>query len=279
MTRDDSPNAKRTLAVIVVLLLIAIVLLARCERSPLLLVAPPKPIFLDAPLKTTHQRTATFSYTDEWHDVTYKCSLDRIPLKKCPSEGMTFRRLKPGPHVFSLAAKKGRLLSERAKWHWKIVEPGNFHSGTTTTTTPGPTTPTATPTPTPQTGSTLDGSFAITGNVEGVLAPGVMRAVNVSFTNPWDFRIAVSSLEISVRDTTFRNGGPNPGCIGSVNLLVIRPLGTQPRIPPHRTRSLAQLGVPQSQWPVVYMPNLPTNQDACKSTTFSLRYSGTAVRP
>jgi hypothetical protein len=275
MTRDDSPNAKRTLVVIVVLLLIVLVLLARCERTPELLVAPPKPIFLNAPLKTTHQTTATFAYTDAWRDVTYKCALDSVPLRVCPTEGITFKGLKPGPHVFSLAAKKGRLLSERVKWHWKIVGDGRPGGGPTTPSS----TPTSTPSTNPQTGTPVDGSFRITGNVEGLLAPGVMRPVNVSFTNPWDFRITVSALQITVRDTTFSGGAVNPWCRGSANLLVIRPLGAQPQIPPHRTRSLAQLGVPQSQWPVVYMPNLPTNQDACKNTTFSLRYSGTATRP
>ena len=43
-----------------------------------------------------------------------------------------------------------------------------------------------------------------------------------------------------------------------------------------RTRSLTDLGFPQSQWPQVGMVNRPVNQDGCKGATVTLKYTGTA---
>jgi len=44
------------------------------------------------------------------------------------------------------------------------------------------------------------------------------------------------------------------------------------------TKSLSQLGTRPSQYPLVQMPDLPVNQDACQKSTFHMSYSGTAVK-
>ena len=121
-------------------------------------------------------------------------------------------------------------------------------------------------------------TFTIAGVVEGLLAPGRTLPVNIVFSNPFDFEIKVVSVTIFVRDETIRGGRVNPGCVGTTNLGVVQTLEATPLIPPHKTRSLEQLDVPLSQWPKVSMPDLRVNQDACKNTTFSLRYTGSATK-
>ena len=70
---------------------------------------------------------------------------------------------------------------------------------------------------------------------------------------------------------------PDPACPATTNLLVTRPLGTTLTVPARSAKSLSDLGVPQPEWPVLTMPDLPTNQDACEGAIFTLLYSGSAT--
>ena len=63
------------------------------------------------------------------------------------------------------------------------------------------------------------------------------------------------------------------------NLTVTQTLLVPATIAKNSTRSLQQLGIAPSSWPTVTMPNLATNQDACKGATFTLGYTGMAVKP
>ena len=85
------------------------------------------------------------------------------------------------------------------------------------------------------------------------------------------------SVSVTVDALPARNGVPDPGCPAATNLLVTRSLGATLAVPAHSTKSLSDMGVPQVQWPVLTMPDLPTNQDACKGAVFTLLYSGTAT--
>jgi hypothetical protein len=49
-------------------------------------------------------------------------------------------------------------------------------------------------------------------------------------------------------------------------------------VPRDRSVSLSELGVPESQWPQLRMPDLPVNQDACKNTSFTFEYAATATK-
>ena len=106
----------------------------------------------------------------------------------------------------------------------------------------------------------------------------MQKPVDLSFTNPFAFSITILSVEVMVGAGTTKQGQPNPACSGSSNLVVVRALAAQPVVGPRSTASLTQLGVPQSEWPVLRMPDLPVNQDACKNTTFALAYTGSATR-
>ena len=123
-----------------------------------------------------------------------------------------------------------------------------------------------------------NGQFTIKGVVTGLWSPGMQQPINLSFTNPFGFSISITSVTVSVRPDTSKHGHPNPACSGAINLVVVRALTARPTIAQHSTVSLEQLGVPQSQWPLLRMPDLPANQDACKNTTFGLVYAGSATR-
>jgi len=282
MARDDSlQSAGRSVAVVGVLLFVAIVLLARCQPSVSLRIAPPKPLIVLAPPRTTDRTTATFRYKDSAPGVTYRCALDHIHLRHCALDGATYRRLRVGRHVFKIAAKRGRLLSDPARWHWKIVRGradtgggGGGHSTSVPVSVPTTTAPTGAPSNTQP--GTVD-RFTISGHVDGTLAPGLTAPVNLTFSNPFPFAITVTAVTITVQDATMRGGRSNPSCVGTDNFLVTRGLSAAPVVPADATRSLGQLGIPRPKWPQVSMPNLAVNQDACKLTTFTLAYHGTAT--
>jgi hypothetical protein len=71
----------------------------------------------------------------------------------------------------------------------------------------------------------------------------------------------------------------SPWCVGPNNLVVARPFSGVATIPGSSTRRLSQLpSVAPTQWPLVRMANLSTNQDACKSARFTLRYTATVTK-
>ena len=122
MTRNDTPRRSwHGRAVIGLLVLVTVALLARCDPPIRLLVVPPAPTILSAPPRLTHRTTAAFRYSDAQPNVSFRCALDHVRLRRCPSEGATYTRLRTGIHVFKIAAQKGRLLSEAAWWRWEIT--------------------------------------------------------------------------------------------------------------------------------------------------------------
>jgi Predicted membrane protein len=112
-------------------------------------------------------------------------------------------------------------------------------------------------------------NFTITGSADRLLAPGVTGSLNVALTNPNNQPISVTNLAVSLTGTS------RSACTTS-NFAVGQFSGSYPlTVPANTTRTLSQLGVPQSGWPTVTMKDLPVNQDACKSTTLTLSYTGT----
>jgi hypothetical protein len=121
-------------------------------------------------------------------------------------------------------------------------------------------------------------NFTLRGDVTQPLFPGALAPVNVRITNPFAFAIRVTGITVTPKQATTKNGQPNPGCDGTVNLRFTQQFtGSPVTVGAGATRSLSELGVPEAQWPLLTMPNLATNQDACKGTSFSFSYSGTAT--
>lgn len=113
-------------------------------------------------------------------------------------------------------------------------------------------------------------NFPINGAADRVLAPGSEPgAINLAITNPFGAPMTVTNLGVTV------TGTDRAGC-GVGNYAVTAYGGPASlTIPAHSTKTLQQLGVPRAQWPQVAMPNLPANQDSCKTATVQLHFSGT----
>ena len=213
-------------------------------------VAPGSPAFdvrPGAPPATTTLTTAQLAFADADTDptVTFKCSLDAAPPAACVSP-VQLANLALGAHEFQVIAyDAAHNASAPAIRDWTIVLPA---------------------------------PFTVNGSIVGDLSPGMEREVNLSFTNPNDAPISVTAVTIVIAETTMKGGQANPACSGSVNLVVTQGFTAPVVVPAGTTATLAELGVSQSLWPRVQMPNLNTNQDACKNTSFALSYSGTAVQ-
>jgi hypothetical protein len=218
----------------------------------------------------TDRTTATFKYIDVLSGIQFRCSLDTRTLHACPSSGLTYRRLRLGTHRFRVAAQQGSVLSSATSWTWTIVAVAGPKRGDHIRNS-------IAPRPVSRGAATIS-TFQITGAVGGTLRPGLALPVDVTFSNPYAFDIRVQSLSIAVSQLTTRHGVPNPDCSGPENLSVQHSLIETVVIQAHQTRSLRELGIAQADWPSIRMPDLPSNQDACKTTAFSLAFHAVATR-
>lgn len=177
---------------------------------------------------------------DRDRGTAFECSLDGGAFRSCSSP-RRYRSLGLGEHCFEVRSRNaaGRP-SDPARQCWWIV---------------------------------IDNGFPITGDVADAFTPGVSRPVDLRLGNPFPFPLRVLEVTMSVRPST-----SNAGCAGDVNLVPSRQLATAVVVPAGATRTLSELGVPEASWPVLVMPNLPVNQDACKNATFSLAYRGRATK-
>lgn len=207
-------------------------------------VAPPPPLVLEFPAGSTSQTSAHFVFSDVQLDVSYRCSLDQAAFASC---GPTHQvdELLLGPHCMRVVAvDPAGNQSSASERCWTVVV-GNA-------------------------------SFTVTGDVTQALKPGGSATLDLRLSNPNSFAIEVTNVTVLVSAGTTRAGATNPGCVGTDNLVVTRQLGADVTLPRNATRSLSQLGVPESLWPQLTMPNRPVNQDACKATTFTFTFSGSA---
>jgi hypothetical protein len=208
---------------------------------------PPTPTITKDPGDPTDRSKAMFKLADAESSVTFVCSLgDAIttpPFAPCSSP-VQYKNLAPDEYCFRAKAKDATgNLSAAAEYCW-----ANFEKK----------------------------AFGISGTTSQPFYPGRSQAVDLVLSNPNNRAIQILTSSVTVAAATKKNGVANPDCDGTVNLLVTKGLTGTVVVPANSTKSLSQLGVPQAQWPVLTMPNLSTNQDACKNTTFTISYAGTA---
>jgi hypothetical protein len=210
-------------------------------------VAPPAPVITGGPGNPTFQTQAEFQLTDTEQNVTFRCQLDGAAATAC-SGGAEYENLAAGDHCFNVVAVDGAgNASAPASACWTIV---------------------------------LNNSFGISGNASAPFYPGATpQPLNLVLTNPYRFDIKVTGITVTIQSATTKNGNPNPACDGTQNLKVTRQFNGTVTLAKKTTSSLSQLGTPASQYPLLQMPDLPVNQDACQNSTFRMSYSGTAVKP
>ncbi|MEU4195001.1 hypothetical protein AB0E69_24085 [Kribbella sp. NPDC026611] len=118
--------------------------------------------------------------------------------------------------------------------------------------------------------------FAISGNLSGLLAPGVSRALELTLTNPNKKPISITNLTVTVRSVTRTPYAVahNLPC-APADYQATQYTGTYPlTVPGETSASLNSLHVPQPVWPKVAMLDTASNQDGCKGATLTLAYAG-----
>lgn len=105
----------------------------------------------------------------------------------------------------------------------------------------------------------------------GLLSPGVRRPVDLVLTNQNSTPLSVTNLTVAITGTN------SSGCVAKDNYTVAQYSGSYPlTVPANGSVSLDGLNVSPQYWPSLFMLNLTTSQDGCKSAVLTLAYSGSA---
>jgi hypothetical protein len=111
-------------------------------------------------------------------------------------------------------------------------------------------------------------AFTISGSPIRSVAPGVSSPIDLSISNPNNQTLQVTALTATVVQTS-------KATCGTDNFSVSQFSGAYPlAVPANSTRSLSQLGVAPTQLPTLVFVNKPVNQDACKNVSVTLAYTG-----
>jgi hypothetical protein len=201
---------------------------------------PPAPTITNTPDDPTFSDKASFDYTDAEAGVGFQCALDGSAYASCPANGTSYKNLDSVDHCFDVrAVDTAGNASTAAEYCWSIL---------------------------------VKFEFGIRGDLTGLLYPGASQPLNLVLKNPSRRALKITNVAITVNAATNK-----PGCSGTQNLVVTQNLSGPVTVPKLSTKSLSDLAVPVAQWPVLTMPNLSTNQDACKGATFTFSFSGSAV--
>jgi hypothetical protein len=119
-------------------------------------------------------------------------------------------------------------------------------------------------------------AFAIGGGVSRALTPGSKVAINVAFTNPYAFTLAIMGFRVNVRGIAAPRASAAYPCTGRD--FALRPFSGRYgfRLAPRSRNTLGSLGFPSTQWPQLGMIDRPVNQDGCMRATVILGYTDIA---
>jgi hypothetical protein len=213
---------------------------------------PAPPVLTGEPDGDTTSTSAVFTF-DVLPGLDFECMIDTSGWQPC-SNPAVYVGLGTGSHTFCVrSVRQNGVPGLPSCTTWFI------HS---------PVQPAAAP-PQPAPPTPPAGTFTISGNVSGLLSPGIGAAVPVTITNPLTFPLTVTDLVM-----TPTAGSSKAGCDGPTNLSVTQSNmagGSVPVVVPAGGSVL--LPAQGATEPVVTMLDLGSNQDACKGATFSFTYS------
>ncbi len=118
-------------------------------------------------------------------------------------------------------------------------------------------------------------TFSISGNLGTQLTPGATVPLNLSFANPNNKSLALTSLSVSITGVTRTQSAVTAAlpCTKD-DYVVTNYSGTYPLTVPVGSSSLQSLGIQPALWPKIAMLDTALNQDGCKGATLLLAYSG-----
>jgi hypothetical protein len=113
--------------------------------------------------------------------------------------------------------------------------------------------------------------FEISGGASAFLYPGVWRQIPLTITNPNNFAIFVTKLEVGAADA--------PGCAAAANIELQQADVDATDAKRIEVPANGVASVPAARRPQIRLIDLPAvNQDACRGKTFSLSYTGEATK-
>lgn len=203
-------------------------------------VAPPRPNMTGRPGDPDPYDTATFVWSVSEAGVSFECKDDGGPWSPCTSPHVR-TNLTKGGHTFRVrTVDAAGNVSPTADWEWRVTQQSGL-------------------------------PFTVTGNLTGLLAPGLSGTLALKVANPNNVPIFVTALTVTVQGASTK-----PGCNGPANLQIQQSnvsVAAPLTVPANGQVTLPSGGVTAPQ---VLMKNLPTNQDACKGATFTFTYGGSA---
>ena len=111
--------------------------------------------------------------------------------------------------------------------------------------------------------------FGMSGGVVANLSPGATQPVALTFSNPYDFDLKVTEIDIAVSTS-------NDGCDPDENFEVREPDLTTPLTVPPGSSSVETLIADPGERPALTMKNTAADQEACAGRSLTLTYSGLA---
>lgn len=200
--------------------------------------APPKPIITSEPMNPTSQTSASFSFVDT-QSKSFQCQLDASAFKPCGSP-TSYTGLSVGPHTFTvLALDSVGNLSAPASYVWIVQDSGQGQP------------------------------FAISGGASSPLYPGAASSgIALKLTNPNTIPIVVTALQTSLQATGRAGCQPDWFTIAQASI----PAGGI-TVPAGGAVTLPTQGASP---PSIRLLESGSDQDACKGTTLTLSYTGSA---
>lgn len=116
-------------------------------------------------------------------------------------------------------------------------------------------------------------ALSLSGNAISILSPGSSSPIHVSFTNQNDHPVIIDRLSVTVQVRNAPKATTALPCTVD-DFSVGQFSGSLPLVIPARSMtSLAELGIPESQWPAVGMRQGATNQNGCQLASLSLGFT------
>ncbi len=203
-------------------------------------VAPPAPVLTLKPADPSSTATSKFAWTEAESGTTFQCSIENGPWTGCTSP-FTFEAAvdtsNSGQHQFAVRAiDAAGNASEPTTYKWKVVKDSGQN-------------------------------LVINGSVTG-LQIGIEKSVPVTINNPNSVPIYVSNINVTLT-VSASSGSCTASNFQTTNWTAAT--AAQELLVPANATNFA---VPAADQPKLKLVNLPTNQDVCKSKSFTLTFNG-----